>query len=204
MGNGRAIRIFCAATTMALVAACGNGVKPTAARPTGAATLKLAFDQMTADALARDREAVSKAMAAMRPSLEELAEVLRPGSGTDAWLAHYAARAIEMDERGGHPLANVKRTQIVVHQASTEELAARAPGSTADMKFPPGMKRFAQYLARPGRTWFVVEAREPGSTSGVVYSCFTQLGERMLFIANPWRGMDAVAATSSDGSPAPN
>jgi hypothetical protein len=129
----------------------------------------------------------------MIPTTEDLKKVTRPGPATDAFLSKYAYKDLPADgdpirEFAGGILSPGKpeRTEIRVHRATTEEIAAYDKGGVAFKEFPGGMRRFAEKVAAPGTTWAVVEFVEPGQDSGMKFTCFTRLGDRWIFLAKPW------------------
>ncbi len=143
---------------------------------------------------AGERERFLALMRSLVPTRAELVQVLRPGPATEAFLAASKERTVEdglleREPPADKPLPKTERTEVVVHAATTEELVAYAKGTTAYQEFPGGMRRFAERVAAPGRTWYVVEMLEPGKDLGTRITCFTRLGERFLLIAKPWRAL---------------
>lgn len=155
-------------------------------------TLDALFKQILDATQKKDTAAVQALVVSIVPTREELHQVLKDGPETEKFVAAYQGPVAETlgpaapsDSLGFAPT----HTEIHVHQATTEDLVAYAKGTTAYMEFPGGMQRFAKQVAAPGRTWYVVETREPGKESGIKYSCFTRLGNRFLLVVKPWRAI---------------
>jgi hypothetical protein len=158
----------------------------------------------TLEALAREFQTAQKAKdpkrlgqlgASVVPSESEWKALVRPGPDADAFLAQPKTTGFSPDSEEAKALGALfapggpERTEILVHRATTEEIAAYEKGSLAFEEFPGGMQRFAQQVAAPGLTWWVVECVEPGSSTGMKYSVFTRHGNRWLFVPKPWRMM---------------
>lgn len=176
-----------------LLPGCGGESPSPAPAPAAAPTregLAAHFQQLVAAAKAQDADALKALVTALIPSRDELRSLLKPGPEADAWLAAYVGPVTETWKPGDAPkagLANPVRTEIFVHQTTTEELAAYEKGSVAFAEFPGGMKDFARTLAAPGRTWWCVEAREPGKEHGTRYTAFAAAGGRFVLVVKPWR-----------------
>jgi hypothetical protein len=125
------------------------------------------------------------------PTDADLAQMVVPGPTTDVFLAN-RAKQTEDGLRTGPEVGlglfqpgDATRTQVHVFAATTEQLGH---GDPAGAQFPGGMKRFAD-IAVLGRTWYVVELRAPGKSSGINFATFTRVGERWVFLWKPWRFM---------------
>jgi hypothetical protein len=167
-----------------------------AARPSDTAVLRALVASFHAAQKARDEETLAELGRALCPTSAELQTLCREGEAATAFLAAYSGPRQERlvdrpdgdKEIGRHAFVpgNPAQTEVQVHQATTEELAAYAEGTLAFQEFPGGMRRFAEQVAAPGRTWFVVELLEPGKGVGMKYSCFTKVGERFVVVLKPW------------------
>jgi hypothetical protein len=181
----------------ALLGGCGG--EPTPAVPTPAppadtaAALKAQFEGFVALGKAGDKDALARAGRELLPTREELRTLLRPGPESETWLAAYKGPTAETPPKPGASAADVDTTrqEIHVHAATTEEIIAYVRDSVAWKEFPGGMRRFAQRVAAPGRTWYTVEAVEPGKESGTRFTCFTHVGGRFVLVLRPWRAMPA-------------
>jgi len=67
--------------------------------------------------------------------------------------------------------------------ATTEQLAA---GEGWSDKFPPEMRSFARDRAAPGMTWIVLVLTPPDGVERR-HACFARLGDRFLWVKDPWR-----------------
>lgn len=188
--------------------ACGEKPVEPPAAPVPAASVQPAeigdvWREIIAAQNGGQRERYIALIRSLPPTKAELAQVLRPGPEAEAFLAAATNMTSEgstqfPDPPADQPLPKTTRTEVFVHQATTEELAAYEKGSTAAQEFPGGMRAFARSVAQPGRTWFTVELREPGKDLGTRLTCFTRLGERFIMVAKPWR-----ALPRSEGPDAP-
>jgi hypothetical protein len=176
-----------------LVTGCGGG-KDVPARTRHPDTLEALLRDLVKANLDGDAARVKEITLSMLPTTADLRAVLREGPATDAFLAKFPAK--DLSESALVDVALVEagertRTEVRVHAATTEELAAYARGTVAASEFPQGMQRFARDVAAPGRTWYCAEFVEPGKDSGTRYTCFTRLGDRFLIVVKPWRSLPA-------------
>ncbi len=79
------------------------------------------------------------------------------------------------------------RTEILVHAATTEEIAAYQDGSVAFMEFPRGAQAAAESVLQPGITFYEVELVEPGKSEGMKYHMFYHDGENWKMLGPIWR-----------------
>ena len=82
-----------------------------------------------------------------------------------------------------------EQTEIQVHGAKTEEIAAYAKDSVASKEFPGGAKDAAASILRPGLTFYEVEILEPGKDAGMKYHLFFHDGERWAMLGPAWRAL---------------
>jgi hypothetical protein len=128
------------------------------------------------------------------PTRAQLRAMLREGPATEAFLAAAGRMTVEGSPvakvaPADKPLPKTTRTDVFVHAATTEEIAAYEKGSEAFEEFPGGMRRFAERIAAPGRVWYAVEMREPGHDAGTRITAFTRVGGHFLIVPKPWRVM---------------
>ena len=81
------------------------------------------------------------------------------------------------------------RTEIKVHGATTEEIAAYAEGSVAFAEFPGGAQRLAEQVLRPGVTFYEVEFTAPGEDAGMKYHLFYWDGAGWRMLGPAWRAL---------------
>lgn len=203
--SGTLVGSLLSCLALGVVVACGGepaspASKPAAA-PAGAPASKhpetleaLVAEVHRARATGKGEDA--KALVAqMVPTRADLAALLTPGPGADAFVAAWkfvdlppeTPAVVELGALLFDP-RDPARTETHVHAATTEELVAYAKDSAAGKDFPGGMRRFAA-LAAPGRTWYVVEHVEPGKDTGMKYTCFTRVGARWIFLPKPWSAL---------------
>lgn len=182
-----------------LLAACGDsppapgptpGPTPGTAPGTAPATEDLPglLRRVLAVQNGSDKAAATATLRGLLPTQAELRQVLRPGPAADAFVAAFGGTQ-EKSPPVGAQLAPPERSEVTVHRATTEELAAYVRDTVAFAEFPGGMRRFAQELALPGLTWCAVELREPGKESGTRLTAFVQAGGRWVLVPKPWTAL---------------
>lgn len=135
---------------------------------------------------AKDAAAAEALGASVLPTAADLEAIVRPGDASKAFVAAMSTAPMSALDAGvklfvpGEP----DRTEIRAYSATTEQIAAGAAP-----EFPGGMKAFAEQVAAPGRTWWVIEFVKPGESAGMKYTCFTKVGDRFVFVPKPWRAM---------------
>ena len=135
---------------------------------------------------AKDAAAMESLGASVLPTPADLEAMVRPGDAGKAFVAAMGKAPMTAKDAGeklfvpGEP----DRTEIRAYSATTEQVAADAAP-----EFPGGMKAFAEKVAAPGRTWWVIEFVKPGESAGMKYTCFTKVGDRFVFVPKPWRSM---------------
>lgn len=82
---------------------------------------------------------------------------------------------------------NPEYTQINVHGATTEEIAAREPGTVAADEFPGGAQTAAETILRPRMTFYEVEFVEPGHGRGLKFHLFFHDGRQWRMLGPAWR-----------------
>lgn len=127
-----------------------------------------------------DRDTVFKALKDDAPTetVDRALTLSRTAPSEDATVAKAFSRG------------NDKRTEITVHGATTEEIAASRPGPVAK-NFPGGAKTLAQQgTLRPGVTFYEVNFTEPGRTSGMQYHLFFWDGSQWRMLGPVWRSIN--------------
>jgi hypothetical protein len=148
---------------------------------------------------ARDAGDTATAAALTRgvlPNAARLKKALRddvPTETVEKILAFYARVASPEDEKLAALLATrPERTEVAVHGATTEEIAASAQGSAVLDEFPGGAVRLAEEdggILRAGVTFYEVELLEPGRDRGMKYHLFYWDGERWTMLGPAWRAL---------------
>lgn len=127
------------------------------------------------------------------PSEARLQKALKPGVPKDV-----VGKMMAMHQMfSGWPKRKLARllgskpgqTEIQVHGATTEEIAANKPGSIVFKEFPGGAVKLAQALLRPGVTFYEVEFLEPGKERGMKYHLFYWDGKRWAMLGPMWRAL---------------
>jgi hypothetical protein len=85
--------------------------------------------------------------------------------------------------------ADAASTEVRVHSATTEQLAAYAAGSVAYQEFPGGAKDLAKAVLRPNTTFYEVELVRPGAESGMTYHLLYWDGEQWAMLGPMWRAV---------------
>lgn len=81
------------------------------------------------------------------------------------------------------------QTEVRVHGASTEELAANAKDSVAWKHFTGGAVKLAQKVLKPGAKFYVVEFIKPGETAGMKFHLFYWDGSHWAMLGPIWRAV---------------
>lgn len=82
-----------------------------------------------------------------------------------------------------------EQTEIQVHGAKTEEIAAYAKDSVAFKEFPGGAKDLAASALKPGLAFYEVEFLEPGKDAGMKYHLFFWDGAAWAMLGPAWRAL---------------
>ncbi len=123
------------------------------------------------------------------PSDADLRRVVRPAF-SERFEAAYRGARLEVRTTPVPP--ELARTvfdgapgssRVRAYGATTEELAR---GDDPASVFPPEMRAFAREVADPGVVWLVLSVRPPGTRGARHYACFARLGDRFLWIVDPW------------------
>lgn len=186
----RSIRVLALLAPLLLVA-CGDSppaAGPAQGTPPAAEDLPALLRRVLAVQNGGDKAAAEATLRGLLPTQAELRQVVRPGPAADAFVAAFGGTR-EKSPPVGAQLAPPERSEVKVHSATTEELAAYVRDTVAFAEFPGGMRRFAQELALPGLTWCTVELLEPGKDSGTRLTAFVQAGGRWVLVPKPWTGL---------------
>jgi len=141
---------------------------------------------------ARERGELERARNILRgllPSDADLRRVVKPEFAT-SFEQGYRGHRLELRTTPVSPelTQNVfggvgSRARVGAIGATTEELIQGGPGARG---FPQAMRAFAKRAAYPGTTWLILEITPPGGTAPTRYVCFARLGDRFLWIIDPW------------------
>lgn len=100
-------------------------------------------------------------------------------------VANQAKEIPADDAKAACVLSPAGRTEILVHRATTEELAARST-EVVTTEFPRGSQKLAEML-RPGTTFYEVETVEPGTDRGTKFHMFYWDGAQWRMLGPAWR-----------------
>ncbi len=189
----RTMLVALALSLASILGACGGDAPAPAGTSAPPATTLDALAARFQAARAAGNDAMATSLAwSLVPTKADLAAIVAKGPAAEAFLAAFKFVDLPATDDAVRALGrqlfapgDPKRTETKVYAATTEEIVAYARGSVAFDEFPGGMKRFAA-VAAPGRTFYVVEHVEPGSDTGMKYTCFTRVDDRWLFLPKPW------------------
>jgi len=86
-------------------------------------------------------------------------------------------------------LARPEQTTVMVHGATTEEIARNAEGTVVFAEFPGGAVKIAGQILRPGMTFYEVEFLEPGKQYGMKYHLIYWDGKQWTMLGPVWRAL---------------
>ncbi len=135
-----------------------------------------------------------KALAILKgllPDEERLKAALKPDVAKDVLdkvVAMHKELGSKMTAETIAGFCKPEQTEVQVHGATTEEIAANAEGSVAFAEFPGGAQRVAAHL-RPKLTFYEVEYLEPGQDAGMKYHLFYWDGKQWSMLGPVWRAI---------------
>lgn len=183
---------------VALVAAfLGGGVVPSGvaqdkdkADP-GAAVLKVVMTELLSAIKDGNDAKIAELTAKVLPDAAKVAKGLGPGAEVEGRQKVQAFH--ERMPKDGPALARLfsakpAQTEVQVHAATTEEMAAYEAGSAAFKEFPAVVKGLAEKgVFVPGKTYYEVEFLEPGNDAGMKYHLFYWNGSGWSMLGPVWR-----------------
>ncbi len=171
----------------------GGASAPAPANPATADSLEKLFREIRA---ARDGGEFAKAAKLTRgliPDETSARKALRDEAGDTAkkMAERYASDPFPPDEKAASLLAGKPgQTEVKVHGATTEEIAAYADGSVPFREFPGGARTAAQKVLRAGLTFYEVEWLEPGKEEGMKYHLFFHDGSGWKMLGKVWQALE--------------
>jgi hypothetical protein len=169
-----------------LLGACSKSAPPVQAKD-GEAGLRELFISARA---ACDAQNVGKGraiVASIIPTKAQLSRALADDVPSD-FVEQVASQSKELpsdDAKTACLLSPAGRTEILVHRATTEEIAARSTEVVAK-EFPRGAQKLAPFL-RPAATFYEVETVEPGADKGTKFHMFYWDGAQWRMLGPAWR-----------------
>lgn len=137
----------------------------------------------------RDLEAAERLFTGLLPDKDRLKQALAESVSDEAferyWALHLRMSASKPDFSR---LCAANQTEVQVHGATTEEIAAYKQDSVAFAEFPGGARQLAvDKQLRPGMKFYEVEYLEPGKTAGMKYHLFFWDGKQWTMAGPLWR-----------------
>ncbi len=174
-------------TSSVVLVACSKTAPPIAAKD-GPDGLRDLFAQAQAACSAKDFAKGAKIVASILPAKDQLQKVLKDDAPADL-VDRVVEQSKELpadEEKTACLLSPPGRTQIIVHRATTEELAAHVEGTIATVEFPAGAQMLSAYL-KSQRVFYEVETVEPGSDKGTKFHMFFWDGSQWRMLGPAWR-----------------
>lgn len=155
-----------------------------------AAGLRDHFAKLQAAIRANDTATAAALTKAYFPDDASLAKAIKDATAIPKVVAMHAQFSSAPDADIARMFAtDPSRTEIVVHGATTEEIAAYSPGSVAHSEFPGGAQQAAQSILQPGLTFYEIELLEPGKDQGMKYHLFYHDGKDWKMLGPVWRAL---------------
>jgi hypothetical protein len=173
--------------TVATSALAQNQDKP----DPGATELKRAMAELLGAIKDGNDTKIAELTAKVLPDTAEVAKGLGPGAEAEGRQKVEAFHA--RMPKDGPALARLfsakpTQTEVQVHAATTEEMAAYEAGSAAFKEFPAAVKGLAaKGVFVPGKTYYEVEFLEPGNDAGMKYHLFYWDGSGWSMLGPVWR-----------------
>jgi hypothetical protein len=170
-----------------VLVACSKSAPPIAAKD-GADGLRELFTHAQAACSAKDFAKGAKIVASIIPAKDHLHKALKDDAPADL-VDRVVEQSKELpadEEKTACLLSPPGRTQINVHRATTEELAAHVEGTTATVEFPAGAQMLSAFL-RPQTVFYEVETVEPGKDRGTKFHMFYWDGSQWRMLGPAWR-----------------
>lgn len=170
-----------------------SGSKGEDSEPNTAAHLKSIFARMLKARKEGDLKTAAKLARGLFPDADKIESAFREGSdGVVAKMnTMYSRRPPDSDTKAWATLFRCRPTQteVQVHGATTEEIAANAKDSIVWKEFPGGAVQAAKKVLKPNATFYEVELTEPGKSSGMKYHLFFHNGKQFVMLGKVWRAM---------------
>lgn len=155
-----------------------------------AAGLEALFARLQGAIRANDVATAAQITRGLLPDEASLQKAVKDPDAIDKIEEMYAPFATASDDRiAGLFAVDENRTEIKVHSATTEELAAYERGTTAFAEFPGGARAAAETVLQPHVTFYEVELVEPGKSRGTKFHLFYHDGEHWKMLGKVWRAL---------------
>jgi hypothetical protein len=178
--------------SVAILTAAVSPTAPAQDKPDpGAAELKKVMTELVAAIKDGNDTTVIAMTRKLLPDAEKIAKGLGAGAGEEGKqkVITFHSR-LTKDEGSLSRIFAVKpeQTEVAVHGATAEEMAAYEDGSVAFKEFPAAVKGLAaKGVFVPGKTYYEVEFLQPGSDAGMKYHLFYWDGSGWSMLGPMWR-----------------
>lgn len=156
----------------------------------GAAELKKAMTELLTAIKDGNDTKVAELTGKVLPDAERIGKGLGAGAGEGKEKVVAFHARMPKDGQALARLFAVKpaQTEVQVHGATAEEMAAYEEGSVAAKEFPAAVKALAEKgVFVPGKTYYEVEFLEPGNDAGMKYHLFYWDGSGWSMLGPVWR-----------------
>lgn len=164
-----------------------------AAPDPGADDLRAALAALQAAIEVGDQAEAAAMTRALLPTGDQIGSALGAGADADIRariIAFHAGLPRDDASLAGLLASKPGQTEIGVHAATTEEIAAYAEGSVAYAEFPGGARDLAGAgILKPGLTFYEAEFVEPGEDAGIKYHLFFWNGTSWSMLGPLWRAL---------------
>lgn len=187
LSHAYGVGIVCAIFLCSLVSFAPAQDKP----DPGAVELKKSMTELREAIKDGNDTKVAELTGKLLPDAERIGKGLGAGAGEEGKQKVVAFHArMPKDSQALARLFSVKpaQTEVAVHGATAEEMAAYEDGSVAFKEFPAAVKGLAAKGAFvAGKTYYEVEFLEPGSDAGMKYHLFYWDGSGWSMMGPLWR-----------------
>jgi hypothetical protein len=167
------------------------GGDSTVVRPDSAEALQQLATRLQQAYAREDAQAVLQITRGLLPNEEQILAALAPDvSAEDRAKVMEWHAALSKDDKSLLKLLAMQaaQTKVVVHSATTEQLAGKESAPEAIQKFPGGAAEAARKgVLRPGRKFHEVEFLEPGKDAGMRFHLFYWNGSSWSMLGPIWR-----------------
>ncbi len=151
-------------------------------------SLKELFTELQGAIRANDVETAASMTIDLFPDGASLESAVKDPAALEEIKAMHAQFSSASDEQvAGLFATDPDRTEIAVHAATTEEIAAYEEGGVAWAEFPGGARDAAESVLQPGVTFYEVELVEPGQDLGMKLHLFYHDGQNWKMLGPIWR-----------------
>jgi hypothetical protein len=176
--------------TTLLVAMCSTAAPAQDKPDPGAAELKKAMTELRGAIKDGNDTKIAELAGKVLPDAERIGKGLGSGAGDGKEQVVAFHARMPKDAQALARLFAVKpaQTEVQVHAATAEEMAAYEDGSVASKEFPAAVKALAEKgVFVPGKTYYEVEFLEPGNDVGMKYHLFYWDGSGWSMLGPVWR-----------------